>query len=284
MHSRPVLLLLALLLNVAANADDSCPANRTPIVILGTYHMQSSGTDAVSQDVDDVLSPRRQKEIEDLEARLARFKPTKVLIESGHWLTTWSDRYKLWRDGGKYTMGRNEIEQIGFRLAASQNHTRLWPVDYPMWMNGVTPAEQHKPKPKPATHAAPAPPPRMSAEEEEILRNVRAQVAKDDEMLRTSTIAEYLAYQNAPERYRINHQWDVMSNLAPGEGPSLYENTDRATNWYKRNLRIVTNIMEVTEPGDRLLFIVGAGHQKILKELFAEHAQYCLVDSVPLLR
>ncbi|HYH05952.1 MAG TPA: DUF5694 domain-containing protein [Thermoanaerobaculia bacterium] len=278
---RKALVLTLALLAAGARAQESCPAGRTPIAILGTYHFAGSTADAVNQEVDDVLSPRRQKEVEDVVAKLARFKPTKVMIESGHWLTTWTDRYKGWREG-KYTLGHNEIEQLGFRLAASQNHARLWPVDYPMWMNGITPAEQHRPKAK--ANATPAAAPAMSPEEEELMKSVQAQVAKDDERLRTSTIAEYLAYQNTPERYRLNHQWDVMSNLAPGDGPALYENTDRATNWYKRNLRIVTNIMKVTEPGDRLLFIVGAGHQKILKDLFAEHPRYCLVDTVPLLR
>lgn len=260
---RTLALALLLLFPIAAAADDC-----TPILILGTYHMNNPGLDAYNLEADDVLSEKRQKEIAAVVETLTTFRPTKVMIESPHWTTHWSDRYAQWLEG-RYTLGRNEIEQLGFRIASKMKHTRLWPVDYPMWMSGITPAEQHTPKKKPAAAAsalkpaAPLPP---------------AIQARQDKM-RTSTVAEYLAYLNAPEQYRQNHQWDVIENLRPGDGPALYQNTDLATNWYKRNLRIFTNIMEVTEPGDRLLLIIGAGHLKILRDLAGEHPSYCLDDA-----
>lgn len=274
------LLSLVFLVACVRIAAQECPAGRTPVVILGVYHMTAGGSDAVKSNPDDPRSARRQAEIEAVVEKLSAFRPTKVAIESAHWQTTWTDRYKQWR-AGTYTMGTNEIEQLGFRLAAKMNHDRLWPVDYPMWMTGITPAEQHKPKPRP--EAKPA----TSAPEEEPGPEIRAileQVAADEERLRDSTVADYLAYMNTPERYRLNHQWDVMMNLGPGDGPALYEKTDLATNWYKRNLRIFTNVMKITEPQDRILLIIGAGHLKILNELFDEHPQYCRVNAVTLLK
>ncbi len=261
---RSTLLALTLAFAFTAAADDAC----TQILILGTYHMNSPGQDAHNLEVDDVLSEKRQREIAAVVEKLAAFRPTKVLIESPHWTTHWSERYQQWREG-KYTMGRNETEQLGFRVAAKMNHTRLWPVDYPMWMSGITPAEQHTPKVKPAPKP-PAPlPPDIQARQDKM---------------RTSTVAEYLAYLNTPEQYRQNHRWDVIENLTPGSGPALYQNTDLATNWYKRNLRIFTNIIEITEPGDRLLLIIGAGHLKILRDLAGDHPAYCLTDAVTVLR
>jgi hypothetical protein len=254
---RTLVLALTLLFPLAALGE--C----TPILILGAYHMNNPGHDAHNLEADDVLSEKRQKEIATAVEKLAAFRPTKVMIESPHWTTHWSERYAQWREG-KYTMGRNETEQLGFRIAAKMNHARLWPVDYPMWMSGITPAEQHKPKTTPAPKPAAPLPPEIQARQERM---------------RSSTVSEYLVYLNAPEQYRQNHQWDVIENLTPGAGPALYQNTDLATNWYKRNLRIFTNIMEVTEPGDRLLLIIGAGHLKILRELADDHPAYCLEDA-----
>ncbi len=143
-------------------------------------------------------------------------------------------------------------------------HVRLWPVDYPMSMTGLTPQEQRTPKTKPAPRASAAP-------VDPVIAARRAKLA-------TSTVAEYLRFLNQPEQFRQNHQWDVIENLAPGAGVSLYQKTDLATNWYKRNLRIFTNVIEITEPGDRLLLIIGAGHLKILRELAEDHPGYCLEE------
>jgi hypothetical protein len=274
---RRMFAVIVLLLPFAAAAQD-CPAGRTPIAVLGVYHMTGGGTDLIKTNPEDPRSPKRQAEIEAVVEKLAAFRPTKVAIESAHWQTVWTDRYRQWR-AGTYTMGTNEIEHLGFRLAAKMNHDRLWPVDYPMWMSGETPAEQHRPKPR-AASKPPAPPEEPAEEIKAIFRQVEA----DQQRLKNTTVGEYLAYMNTPERYRLNHQWDVMMNLVPGDGAALYEKTDLATNWYKRNLRIVTNVVEVTEPDDRILLIIGAGHLAVLNDLFDEHPLYCRVDVVPLLR
>lgn len=198
--------VLAFTLVFAGAALGDC----TPIVILGAYHMGSPGNDTYNLEVDDVLSEKRQKEIAAVVDKLAAFRPAKVMIESPHWTTHWSERYSQWREG-KYTLGRNEIEQLGFRVAAKMNHTRLWPVDYPMWMSGITPAEQHKPKQKPAAAPAPVKP----------AAPLPPAIQERQDRMRTMTAGDYLAWLNAPEQYRQNHQWDVIENLRPGDGPAL---------------------------------------------------------------
>src|SRR4029077_1378580 len=102
--------------------------------------------------------------------------------------------------------------------------------------------------------------------------------AAAERKLASSTISEFLAYINSPEEASRHHRWDVLSNLEPGDGVSLYENTDLAVNWYKRNLRIFTNILEAAGRGDRVLLLIGAGHSRILSDLAREHPRTCLVD------
>jgi len=267
-----LLAAVALLGFVAPRAHGAagCPAGRDSILILGVFHMASS-EDAVKSTPGNMLSPRRQAEIEDLVGRLARFRPTQVAIESGRTSTTWNDRYSRWLKGD-YTLGSNEIEQIGFRLARKAGLERLTPVDYPMWMNGLTPAERHTPRPQP-TYAHPPP-----QAESPQMAGIRAAVASDDSVLARSTVTQYLTYLNTPEQAALHHRWDVLDNLSPGDGDALYEKTDLATNWYKRNLRIFTNLLEVHRPGDRIVLIIGVGHLHILEDLAATHPRFCLVD------
>lgn len=278
-----LLLTLAVAPFAVAQTAEQCPAGKVPILILGAYHMDSPGLDAVNMHVDDVLAPKRQQEIEQLVERLAKFAPTKVAIEAPRWSRATNERYKQFL-AGTGTLTPNEIDQVAFRLAKKRNLPQITPVDYPMWMNGVTPIEQHNPKPKPSA-AKPAAAAHEEVEDDSpVMREVRAEVAKNEQVLAASTISDYLAYINSPEQAAMHHRWDVLSNLEPGDGPSLYANTDLATNWYKRNLRIFTNLLEATEPGDRVLLLIGVGHNRILRELASEHPTYCLVDAVAYLK
>jgi hypothetical protein len=101
---------------LVSREDTSCHEKGAKILILGTYHFDNPGRDSVNVRVDDVLAEKRQREIALVLDRLANFKPTKIAIEASYKSTHWQNLYKDYLDG-KYQLGRNEIEQIGFRLA-----------------------------------------------------------------------------------------------------------------------------------------------------------------------
>jgi uncharacterized protein DUF5694 len=242
---------------------------RATIMILGTYHMDNPRLDDKNLEADDVLSPRRQREIAELVEKLARFNPTKIAIEAPYHDTYWSTRYTKYLKG-EYKLGRNEIEQIGFQLAKRLNHTTLYPVDYPMLMSGLRYDEIEAPKPKPTPPNAPGAntpngiaPPALSEE---------------DKLLRNSTVTEFLLYLNEEERVRKDHG-NYLLQLLPNDNPAIYESADRVTNWYKRNLRMFANINRITDfPNDRILLIVGSGHLKILRDFALDAPQFQFVD------
>jgi len=61
--------------------------------------------------------------------------------------------------------------------------------------------------------------------------------------------------------------------------PAIYARADLVTNWYKRNLRILTNLNRVTEMGkDRVLLLIGFGHLAILRQLASDSNYFCVVD------
>ena len=276
----PVALACTAMAAPTRGEQPACPPDRVPLLVLGTFHMSGGESDMVQGSHDDMGSPERQQEISIVVERLASFRPTKVAIESAWWSPTWRDRYAQWR-AGQREIGPNEIEQIAFRTAQRAGLDTVWPVDFPMWMNGLTPQEQHQPPPAPPSEC---PPSACAAPPNPLVEVIEAQLARDAEVLRRSSLAEYLAYLNTPERFAHNHRWDVLSNLEPGSGVALYENTDLATNWYKRNLRIFTNLLKVSQPGDRVLLVIGMGHLPILSELAAAHPRYCLVSAPEVLR
>jgi hypothetical protein len=267
------LLVAVVVLVSAAAAFAAC----SQLMILGTYHMDNPGMDAVNLQADDVLSARRQAELDELVEKLARYRPTKIAIEAPYRNNTWPDRYKQ-SLAATYTPGRNEIEQVAFRLAKKMSLPTLYPVDYPMWMNGWTPAEM-EPVQKNAKWDSGS----ESKEEKKAAPKPAAPPNPEDEILRNSTVAAYLRRLNSPAVVAENHA-HYMDALMPSKSVGIYEQTDLVTNWYKRNLRIFTNLNRVAEfPGDRVLLVIGSGHLTILKQFAAQSKQWCVIDAMDFL-
>jgi hypothetical protein len=253
----------------AAQKAENCPADRSPIMILGTYHMANPGLDAVNLDADDVLSARRQKEIANLVEKLARFRPTKVMVEAAYSSPAEQQRYQKYL-AGQYELSRNETDQLGFRLARRMGLKTVNPIDYQMMMSGLR-YDEVELKPKPAAGPSkPAAPRKLGAEELK---------------LRQSTVAEYLYDLNDPARAEQGHLAYMDLFLPDPEEAALYAKADLMTNWYKRNFRMFSNVVRKTErPADRVLLIVGSGHLKILRDLARSMPGFCLVEAQAYLR
>src|SRR5579884_3376241 len=101
---------------------------RPEILVLGTYHMANPGHDIHNMQADDVLSPKRQQEMAQLIGVLKKFQPTKVAIEADVGSQRVAQEYADYR-AGKYTLTRNEDDQIGYRLAKELGHKAVYPVD-----------------------------------------------------------------------------------------------------------------------------------------------------------
>lgn len=234
--------------------------------------MSNPGLDSVNLQADDVLSPKRQEEIADVVERLARFAPTKIAIEAPYrdpWSTAAYAKYLQ----GQYSLGRNETEQIAFRLGKRLGLPAISPVDYPMFMSGLTPGEIEDP------------PPSAESKRRDIGAAQEKPLSEEDKLLRASTVREYLLHLNEESLIRKG-QAQYLNMLLPNRSSSvIYARTDLVTNWYKRNLRILTNLNRVTEIGkDHVLLVIGSGHLAILRQLAKDSDYYCLADPAEYLR
>src|SRR5262245_58396310 len=104
------------------------PPDRVEVLVLGVFHMANPGHDIFNSRVDDVLAPKRQTEIAEVIAVLQKFRPTKIALERN------AGDQRILSDYGDYVAGkheltRNEIEQLGFRLAKALGHKTVYPVD-----------------------------------------------------------------------------------------------------------------------------------------------------------
>jgi hypothetical protein len=224
---------------------------RAEVLVLGVYHMANPGRDLFNTQADDVLAPRRQKEIAELTAVLAKFRPTRIAIESNYGEDKYPKRYAEYL-AGTLELSRNEIEQVGFRLAKELGHTAIYPVD----------ADGDFPFPRVVNYAKAT---GQSAKLDALLAEIGKMVKEQNEYLKAHTILETLLLLNSDAAVARDLGFYALE-ARYGE-PGDYAGPDLLAEWYRRNIRIYNNLTKiVTSPDDRILMIFGAGHLGWLRQ------------------
>lgn len=248
------LLALCVLLALPAAAQQAPP--RPEVLVLGVYHMDNPGRDIFNTKADDVLVPKRQAEIAEVITALKRFKPTKIALEA----TVGEDRIpKRYADyvAGKRELTRNEIEQLGFRLAKGLGHQTVYPVD----VDGEFPFQHVLNYAKASGRAK---------ELDALMSEIGAMVKANNDYLASHTVLETLLYMNADEKVAQDVAFYYRQG-AIGE-PWDWAGADLVSDWFRRNMRIYSNVVRLADtPDERILVIFGSGHLGWLQHDFASN-------------
>lgn len=241
--------------------DSDAVGDRAEVLVVGTYHMSNPRSDVFNSDVDDVLSPRRQAEIADVVGVLGRFRPTKIAVEAGLEDDRIEGRYADYL-AGEHELTRNEVEQLGFRLAAELGHETVYPVD----------VDGEFPYPRLVKYAKAT---GREAEFEALQERGRRKAEAFSAYLASHTILETLLYMNSDER--VAEDVGVYFQLAEFGEAWDWAGADLVADWFRRNMRIYTNIVNLVEaPGERVLVIYGAGHLGWLQYAFGSNPNFRL--------
>lgn len=231
-------------------------------MLLGTYHFANPGLDAVKVTQRDTLGTERQKEIAELVDRLAKFKPTKLLVEVTPEQQVALDAQFQDYLADKSPLTASETQQVGFRLARRFG-ARIVGVDYKSDMDfdrvlGFASA-----------HGMQELPQKMGKTIELIGKAMT-------DMDRRFTVSQILAIHNDP-LFQRQGQGFYTDFLRVAKAPE-YPGADLIAAWYRRNLVIYQNVVDAVEPGDRALLIYGSGHVYYLHQLLADSASVDLAD------
>jgi hypothetical protein len=267
MKSLGVLILVSLIwTSVSAQEAPQLLINRAPearpsLLVLGSVHLHNPGRDAIKREVDDVLAPARQAQLEELVNQLAAYKPTHIAIE--HIATEQAkvdELYRSYREG-KRALDRDEEEQIGMRLAAKLGHERVYAVDW----NGMPPGDFSNYD--------------FSAYVKKIGQEARlkALLANGNpvpDIQKMELIPFYLTI-NEPEMLARMHR--VYYDIAMLGDANLQAGANWVGTWYARNLKIFANLVNLTDkPEHRVLAIYGASHGHPLRQFAAESGAFRL--------
>lgn len=232
----------------------------TQVMIVGGYHMSNPNHDLHDVNADDVLAPKRQKEIVAITDALARFRPTKVAVE---WdADVVADRYPKYL-AGSLPPSRNEVVQLGFRLAKAAHSQGVWGIDADgdfLYEQLVAYAKAHG---------------QMRLLDEEDARTV-ADVNEDNKILAHGTISDALRYMNTPAVILQEHQFyrRILKIGAGADQPGA----ELDAGWYKRNFLICAHLIQLAQPGDRIVVFFGSGHAYLLRQCVTETPGFRLVE------
>jgi uncharacterized protein DUF5694 len=221
------------------------------VVVLGTFHFDNPGRDIANVQVDDVLAKKRQAEIGAILDGLARFNPTKVAVESQRRQagTNFSEKYPIYRTG-KMEPSRNEVVQLGFGLAARLGHANVYAVD----VDGDFPFDAVMAFAKKTGHDA-----KLGA----AIAAIQAWTTDLSAQLKTKTLGQTLRFINEPASVVEGNAFylDTLRYGALDEQPGA----NLVSSWYARNFNICARIVQIAEPGDRILIVYGSGHAFLLR-------------------
>jgi hypothetical protein len=249
----------------------------TEVLLLGTYHFDYPNLDAHITDSSmqvDILSDKKQKELKELVQVIERFKPTRIYIES---------RRQPFHDSlyneylqGRFTLGRNEIYQLAYRIGKDMKVNKMYAVDAGSFIGDNS---------KKYTWI------------DSMDRNmVQVDSVRDkywgrlyskfydisDTLEKNLTLLENFVLMAEPQvlkRMQGNY-FTAGFNTQGNEGPDFISMW-----WFSRNLRIFNNIL-TTKPAseDRILVLFGNGHMSTLKHCFESSPEFKLVELKSLLK
>lgn len=236
--------------------------DRPQIMVVGVAHLEAKADLHNSTWGSSVFAPRMQRQIARLVSALARFRPTRVMIEARADDPTYVQRYQAYRRGA-YRLGANEDDQFGYRLAGVLGLPTIHPID----STGRFPFDYGSLQAAAAKYG-----------QNPILTRATAEIAplvkRSNQLERAGNVLGLVRYINSSEALEANAGWYMYLDLI-GNASTDNPGESLTSNWYARNLQIFANIARDLTPGDRVVVFIGQGHAAMLRPM---------IDRSPFLR
>lgn len=243
----------------------SALVNKTPVALLGVYHFDNPNQDQFNVKSDNVLSEKRQKELDTLVKHLAKFKPTHIALEFNKSDSALDKRYQKYLNG-TYQLDASEREQIGFRLARLLDHQHIYSVDEPSIQLNFEPSDE------------------LAAEFSPLLQQLSETgnkvIGHINKLVQEKSIGAVLSELNSEEFDKMNIDLYYRYLLPVGKG-NVQTGVEGVTSWYKRNLYIFKNIKDLItadKSEKRILVIFGQGHTAMLKQFMQYSSEFEITD------
>jgi len=242
---------------------------------LGVFHFAYPNLDAVivsEEDQISVLDEPYQSEIISIARAIEKFDPTIICVERVPERQQYTDSlFSLYLEGS-LEPGKNEIYQLGFRIARNLNLPGVYCVDdQGRHYDNINELFGDSAR---------------LARFGDYYRNSPDSIYRvPNPSGKVSSILDELIHMNNPEYISDRLSLYLLTQFKYEEEPGDFTGVDFETGrWYNRNLRIFRNIQRIPQsPDDRILLIIGAEHLNLLNLFFDVSKEYELVSPLPYL-
>lgn len=253
---------------------------RVKVMTVGTFHFNFPNLDVQKTDESDkidVLEQKYQIEIESIVSKLAKFKPTIIVIERTPREQKKMDSLLKNYIEARHTLQRNEEQQIGFRLAKRLNIHRLYCVDE--WGNFTSALAKIIDGSADSAKIM-----KFEGYYEHNADSTKRYIAPS--VFKSKGITEQLRQMNQPSAIKKSLGSYLIGIFKYEDNPNDFTGVDFETGrWFSRNLKILRNIQRIrTKESDRILVLYGAGHLNLLNYFFECSPEYELVNPLKYLQ
>lgn len=250
------------------------------ILLIGTFHFNNPGADAVKTDDFDVTTITAQQELEKIANQIKKFNPNKIFVEWEYYdqknLDSLYQRYlhnqyesyieKTFKNKGGYDMYvRNEIFQLAFRAAKKTDLNQVNGIDYPLPMPFDTVMNAIK-----------------AAKQDDVMAEISAYtsgMAKEANLKRkTMGLTSLILDLNTEQSRRINSSFYIKTLNRAGQTDN-FGGAFSVSEWYKRNLYMYSLIQkQLQSTAQRSVILLGAGHIAIIKKFIEDEGLYEIIE------
>lgn len=255
-----------------SNPDGS--ADRTKVYLLGTFHF------AQTDDSYNVLDKKHQKSIERLCKAIAKQRPDKVFVERQpeyEFQNKYDSLFSAYVENDKLP-ARNELFQVGFRVAKMLGHPKVYQCDNPgMFGKYYRQALDYAKKNDQMGFIEATAKGTIVREDDRV---------DEDSVMENSSLFEYIQWINSEAVMKTSHASYVAND--PLIGSKDYYNYDDddtligaeiTADWYRRNIMIYTKMInQLSFDEDAIFLIMGGDHIPIIRHLFQSNPNFEVID------
>jgi hypothetical protein len=240
-------------------------AQKTDILLLGTYHFGGNTSDNIKVTNDNILSNQKQNELNVLLNKLEKFNPEIIYIENEpNRQPYWDSIYLNYRNGNQINLD-NELFQIAIKLASRLNLKK-----------GVKCVDWHI---KPANTFSEIEYENLFNKMDEYYSmNLNDKVEKQS-IFEENAIKEIHNFNDSITKLTMIEVFRNISSMLDIDENNI--NIFWSQNNMIRNVNIYQNIIQdilINKP-KRVLIIYGAGHIKALKDYFEVHPAVKIIQT-----
>lgn len=263
---------IVLLMLLVACTGLMAQTKKKQILLVGSFHFENPGFDVAKVNTFDVMTPKSQKELENITDRIKKFGPDKIFVEWNYTKQDELDKFYTQTTDSLLKKMADERVQLALRAAKKLNHKKMYAIDYSdttfpynMMISAMEQAGQTE----------------LMERNKKMMKDIETTTNKK---IATYSLTDLILSLNTQEYTNSDIQWYVGLANKAGKTDN-FVGAFLVSEWYKRNLYMYSLVQKLTESQDsKVMVLLGAGHISMFREIIKYDPEFEIVELKDILK